>query len=74
MPKHRPHVGERDQIHDGWDCERSGQGARQFGRGKVVLQFAPAMYAFGLIADIGILRGQATFGAELFGTLLGRRN
>ena len=28
MPDQRPHVGERDQIHDGRDCQRPWQGAR----------------------------------------------
>jgi hypothetical protein len=31
MPDQRAHVGERDQIHDGRDCQRPGQGARPVG-------------------------------------------
>jgi hypothetical protein len=26
MPEQRPHIGERFQIHDGWDCQRPGRG------------------------------------------------
>ena len=34
MADQRPHVGERDQIHDGRDCQRAWQGARPVGAGQ----------------------------------------
>ena len=39
MTEQRAHVGERDQIHDGRDCQRPGQGARPVGaRQRMLLQ------------------------------------
>jgi cephalosporin hydroxylase len=48
MTDQRPHVGERDQIHDGWDRQRPGQGARPIRAGwhRLPRAFGGGYYSF----------------------------